>query len=347
MAHAHAPAPAQAAAADRLSKPVLEVADLAVSFDNSSGGPRIQAVNGVQMTLFPQQTLAVVGESGCGKSVTAMSTMQLIPRPPGRFDRGSILFEGRDICSLREEDMLSIRGGKIAMIFQEPMTSLNPVYTIGDQIMEAILLHQKVGQDEAWKLAIQAMKDVGIPKAEDRMRAYPHQFSGGMRQRVMIAMALSCNPKLLIADEPTTALDVTIQAQILDLIAELKAETGTAVMLITHAMGVVAEVAQRVVVMYAGKVVEEASVEALFENPRHPYTRGLIRSIPRIDLAATHKTRLEAIPGAVPRLIEPGPGCRFAGRCRHATPTCSTQTPRLREIVPGHRVACLLDEVVQ
>ena len=265
-----------------LSTPVLEVADLAVSFDNSTGGPRIQAVNGVHMTLFPQQTLAVVGESGCGKSVTAMSTMQLIPRPPGRFDRGSILFEGRDICSLREEDMLAIRGGKIAMIFQEPMTSLNPVYTIGDQLMEAIFLHQQVAPDQARAIAVQAMKDVGIKKPEERLGMYPHQFSGGMRQRVMIAMALACRPKVLLADEPTTALDVTIQAQILELLRELQSTRDMGIMLITHNLGVVAENADVVCVMYAGRVVEYANVFELFDEPLHPYTRGLFRSIPML-----------------------------------------------------------------
>ena len=274
------------------TKPILEVADLAVSFANSAGGPRIQAVAGVSMTVHPNQTLAVVGESGCGKSVTAMSTMQLIPRPPGRFDRGSILFDGEDILSFSESQMLKVRGGKIAMIFQEPMTSLNPVYTIGDQIMEAILLHQKVGPDEAWKLAIEAMKDVGIPKPDERVRAYPHQFSGGMRQRVMIAMALACQPKLLLADEPTTALDVTIQAQILELLRELQRTRGMGIMLITHNLGVVAENADVVCVMYAGRVVEYARVFELFDNPLHPYTRGLFNSIP---LLATRKHRLTTV----------------------------------------------------
>jgi oligopeptide/dipeptide ABC transporter ATP-binding protein len=273
---------AGAGSAERLATPVLQVADLAVSFDNSSGGPRIQAVNGVNMTLFPQQTLAVVGESGCGKSVTAMSTMQLIARPPGRFDRGSILFEGRDIVSLSEEEMLSIRGGKIAMIFQEPMTSLNPVYSIGDQLMEAIFLHQNVGPDEAKRIAVQAMKDVGIKKPEERLAMYPHQFSGGMRQRVMIAMALACRPKVLLADEPTTALDVTIQAQILELLRELQRTRDMGIMLITHNLGVVAENADVVCVMYAGRVVEYANVFELFDEPLHPYTRGLFRSIPML-----------------------------------------------------------------
>ncbi len=276
----------------RTHGPILAVKDLAVSFANSAGGPRIQAVAGVSMTVHPNQTLAVVGESGCGKSVTAMSTMQLIPRPPGRFDRGQIMFEGRNILALSEREMLSVRGGKIAMIFQEPMTSLNPVYTIGDQIIEAILLHQKVGAEQAWDLAIQAMKDVGIPKAEERMKAYPHQFSGGMRQRVMIAMALACQPTLLLADEPTTALDVTIQAQILELLRELQRSRGMGIMLITHNLGVVAENADVVCVMYAGRVVEYARVFELFDNPLHPYTRGLFNSIP---LLATRKHRLTTV----------------------------------------------------
>ena len=274
------------------TKPVLEVADLAVSFANSAGGPRIQAVAGVSMTVHPNQTLAVVGESGCGKSVTAMSTIQLVPRPPGRFDRGSILFEGRDILSLSEQEMLSIRGGKIAMIFQEPMTSLNPVYTIGDQIMEAILLHQKVGAEEAWRVAVQALGEVGITRAEERMRAYPHQFSGGMRQRVMIAMALVCQQTLLLADEPTTALDVTIQAQILELLRDLQRARGMGVMLITHNLGVVAGNADVVCVMYAGRVVEYARVFELFDEPLHPYTRGLFNSIP---LLKTRKHRLTTV----------------------------------------------------
>ena len=271
-----------AAASPARTQPILSVQDLAVSFDNGSG-PRVQAVAGVSMTVHPNQTLAVVGESGCGKSVTAMSTMQLIPRPPGRFDRGNILFEGRNVLSLSEREMLSIRGGKIAMIFQEPMTSLNPVYTIGDQIMEAILLHQKVGAEQAWSIAIQAMKDVGIPKAEERMKAYPHQFSGGMRQRVMIAMALACQPTLLLADEPTTALDVTIQAQILELLRELQRSRGMGIMLITHNLGVVAENADVVCCMYAGRVVEYAPVTELFDRPLHPYTRGLFRCIPGLS----------------------------------------------------------------
>jgi ABC-type dipeptide/oligopeptide/nickel transport system ATPase component len=268
------------------SSPLIRVDDLAVSFDNR-GGPRIQAVDGVRMAIYPRQTLAVVGESGCGKSVSAMSMLHLVPRPPGRFDRGKIIFQTddgpRDLLTMNEREIRRVRGNEIAMIFQEPMSSLNPVYTIGDQILEAILLHQKVSRSEAQAIAIQAMKEVGIPQPEQRLKAYPHQFSGGMRQRVMISMALACQPKLLLADEPTTALDVTIQAQILELLRSLQAERQMAIMLITHALGVVAENADVVAVMYAGRIVEYATVFELFDNPMHPYTRGLLRSIP-----ATH-----------------------------------------------------------
>ncbi|MEN9628310.1 MAG: Oligopeptide transport protein superfamily, ATP-binding protein, partial [Pseudomonadota bacterium] len=255
---------------------------------------------------------------------------------------GAIRFNGRNLLDASDKEMRAIRGNEISMIFQEPMTSLNPVYTIGDQIAESVRLHEGLSKAESINRAIEMLKLVNIPTPERRVKDYPHQFSGGMRQRVMIAIALACNPKLLIADEPTTALDVTIQAQILDLMQDLKDRLGMAVMLITHAMGVVAEVAQKVVVMYAGKVVEEATVEELFANPKHPYTQGLIRSIPRIDLAATHKVRLEAIPGTVPKLIEPAEGCRFAARCKFAEASCSTATPPLRELSPGHKVACFL-----
>ncbi len=267
------------------STPIVRIDNLAVSFDNGSG-PRIQAVDGVRMTIYPRQTLAVVGESGCGKSVTAMSMLQLIPRPPGRFDRGSIQFRSKhgpvDLVRLNNRQMREVRGNDIAMIFQEPMTSLNPVYTVGDQIMEAILLHQQVSAREAEQIALQSMRDVGIPEPEKRIKAYPHQFSGGMRQRVMIAMALACRPRLLLADEPTTALDVTIQAQILELLKELKRSRGMAIMLITHDLGVVAENSDVVCVMYAGRVVEYANVFELFDKPLHPYTRGLLASIPKL-----------------------------------------------------------------
>ncbi|HZW09496.1 MAG TPA: ABC transporter ATP-binding protein [Phycisphaerales bacterium] len=267
------------------AKPIVRVNDLAVSFDNGRG-PRVQAVDGVRMTIYPRQTLAVVGESGCGKSVTAMSMLQLIPRPPGRFDRGEIIFQSErgpaDLLTLGPRQIREVRGNEIAMIFQEPMTSLNPVYTVGDQILEAILLHQKVTHAQARDIALKAMRDVGIPDPEARIKAYPHQFSGGMRQRVMIAMALACQPKLLLADEPTTALDVTIQAQILELITDLKNTRDMAVMLITHDLGVVAENSDVVCVMYAGRVVEYAKVFDLYDNPMHPYTRGLLASIPKM-----------------------------------------------------------------
>jgi len=279
--------------------------------------------------------------------VTAKTVMKLIDMPPGRIVAGQMLWKGRDLAPLSPQEMQAIRAKEIAMIFQEPMTSLNPVFTVGDQIAESLRLHEGLNKRDALDRAVEMLRLVRIPTPEKRGSDYPHQFSGGMRQRVMIAMALACKPQLLIADEPTTALDVTIQAQILDLLAELKAEMGMAIMLITHAMGVVAEVAQRVVVMYAGQVVEEAPVQALFAQPRHPYTRGLIRSIPRIGSSALpHKVRLEAIAGTVPKLIEPGPGCRFASRCSHAHAECVAATPVLRETSPGHRVACVLDEVV-
>ena len=319
---------------------LLDIRGLKTHFKTDDGW--LHAVDGVDIGIDRGETVGVVGESGCGKSVTAMSVLKLLPMPPGKLVAGQILWQGRDIVPLPEADMRRIRLKEIAIVFQEPMTSLNPVYTVGEQIAEGLRLHEGLSAKDAMDAAVQMLKRVHIPTPERRVHDHPHQFSGGMRQRVMIALALSCKPQLLIADEPTTALDVTIQAQILDLLNELKSESGMAIMLITHAMGVVAEVAQRVVVMYAGKVVEEASAADLFANPRHPYTQGLIRSIPRIDTAATHKVRLEAIPGSVPKLIAPPEGCRFASRCKYASAQCTVATPLLREIAPGHKVACIL-----
>jgi len=318
---------------------LLEIRGLKTHFATDEGW--IHAVDGVDLTIDRGETLGVVGESGCGKTVTALTVMKLVPMPPGRIVAGQVLWQGRDLVPLGEAEMRKIRAREIAIVFQEPMTSLNPVYSIGEQIAEVVRLHDGLGRKAAMDKVVELLRLVRIPNPERRFRDYPHQFSGGMRQRVMIAMALSCNPKLLIADEPTTALDVTIQAQILELIGELKSRLGMAVMLITHAMGVIAETAQRVVVMYAGKVVEEAPVRELFARPRHPYTQGLIRSIPRIDAAATKKQRLEAIRGVVPSLLDPGPGCRFAPRCKFARDECR-ETPPLREIAPGHKVACVL-----
>ena len=320
---------------------LLEIKGLKTHFKTDDGW--LHAVDGVDMTLDAGETLGVVGESGCGKSVTAKTVMKLIDMPPGRIVAGQVLWQGRDLVPLSAEAMRRIRAKEIAIIFQEPMTSLNPVYTVGEQVAESVRLHEGLSRKDAMDRAVEMLRLVRIPTAEQRVRDYPHQFSGGMRQRVMIAIALACNPKLLIADEPTTALDVTIQAQILDLIGELKERLGMAVMLITHAMGVVAETAQRVVVMYAGKVVEEAPVGELFAHPRHPYTQGLIRSIPRIDLAATHKQRLEAIAGTVPKLVAPPEGCRFAPRCKYAMAACTRATPPLRTVAPGHKVACILE----
>src|SRR5450759_2889315 len=319
---------------------MLEIKGLKVHFDTEDGV--LHAVDGVDLGIDAGETLGVVGESGCGKSVTALTIMRLLAIPPGRIAGGEILWRGRALITADDDTIRALRARELAMIFQEPMTSLNPVYSVGEQIAEVVRLHQKLGRRVALEHAVEMLRLVHIPNPGARVNDYPHQFSGGMRQRVMIAMALSCSPKLLIADEPTTALDVTIQAQILDLMTELKEKMGMAVLLITHAMGVVAETAQRVVVMYAGKVIEEADVGELFRAPKHPYTQGLIRSIPRIDLAATHKQRLEAIRGTVPRLIDPAPGCRFAPRCAFARAECVTETPPLREVTSGHKVACVL-----
>jgi peptide/nickel transport system ATP-binding protein len=318
---------------------LLEIENLQVHFSTDDG--MVRAVDGVSIGVDGGETVCVVGESGCGKTVTAMTVLKLIAMPPGRIAGGRILWQGRDLVPLSPEGMRGIRSKEIGYIFQEPMTSLNPVYTVGDQIAETLRHHEGLSRRAALERAADMLRLVQIPNPHKRIHDYPHQFSGGMRQRVVIAMALACNPKLVIADEPTTALDVTIQAQILDLLNEMKERLGMAVLLITHAMGVVAETAQRVVVMYAGKVVEEAPVRSLFATPRHPYTQGLIRSIPRLDLAATQHKRLEAIPGTVPSLLNPPPGCRFAARCRFATPECGVAEPALRELSPGHRVACI------
>jgi peptide/nickel transport system ATP-binding protein len=323
-----------------MAERLLDIQGLKTHFKTDDG--MVRAVDGVDLTIDAGETLGVVGESGCGKTVTAMTVLKLIQMPPGRIVEGRILWRGRDLVPLSVDAMRQIRAKEIAIIFQEPMTSLNPAYTVGEQIAEVLRLHEGLNRRDAWDKTIEMLRLVQIPTPERRVRDYPHQFSGGMRQRVMIAMALSCNPRLLIADEPTTALDVTIQAQILDLLSEMKSRFGMAIMLITHAMGVVAETTQRVVVMYAGRVVEEATVERLFANPLHPYTQGLIRSIPRIDKDAGKRRRLEAIAGVVPSLIEPPPGCRFAPRCKFAQPACTAAQPDLRIVEPGHKVACIL-----
>ena len=322
--------------ADRL----LDVKNLKTYFFTDEGV--VRAVDGVDLYIDQGETLGIVGESGCGKSVTALSIMRLIPQPAGKIVDGQILYNGLDLVTIPANKLRKIRGKEISMVFQEPMTSLNPVFTCGEQIAEALRLHEGLGRRDAMDKTVEMLKVVHIPNAERRLKEYPHQLSGGMRQRVMIAMALSCNPKLLIADEPTTALDVTIQAQILELLNELKAKLGMAVLLITHDMGVIAETAQRVMVMYAGKVVEEAPVKELFKEPLHPYTQGLLRSIPRIDTAAIQKKRLEAIPGVVPSLLHLPEGCRFAPRCQFVKPMYTEKEPPLKEVKPGHKVACWL-----
>ena len=346
-------------------QPLLEVNNLNIAFETSRGD--VRPVRDVSFAIYPGQTVALVGESGCGKSVTAMSVLRLIPSPPGKVLAGEVKFEGRDLLRLPEREMREVRGGQIAMIFQEPMTSLNPVYTIGDQIVEAVTLHQKVNTRQAYEIAEQALKEVGIADAGRRLHEYPHQMSGGMRQRVMIAMALSCRPKLLIADEPTTALDVTIQAQILELLRKLQRETGMAILLITHDLGVVAENADVVNVMYASRIVESATVEDLFDKPQHPYTEGLFRSVPKLGGKVE---RLETIPGTVPNPARFPTGCKFHTRCPRtrsaaAAPAvdprdviettsggetfrvlrkCATDEPALREVQPRHWASCHLVE---
>ncbi len=318
---------------------VLDVTNLQTVFFTNSG--LFRAVDDVSFSVRRGETLAIVGESGCGKSVTALSVMRLVPDPPGRIVGGKIVLEGTDLLGLDEAAMRAVRGNRISMIFQEPMTSLNPVMRIGDQITEVVHLHQKVTHKEAWKQAVDMLRLVRIPEPERRAVEYPHQLSGGMRQRAMIAMALACRPALLIADEPTTALDVTIQAQILALIVDLQKKLGTGLILITHDLGVVAQTAQRVIVMYAGKKVEEATVEALFEKPLHPYTRGLMASMPAvIGLGAKTDARLTEIPGMVPSLTNLPPGCAFAPRCRMAIDRCSAEYPPLEDYGDHHFAAC-------
>jgi peptide/nickel transport system ATP-binding protein len=314
---------------------VLEVRDLRTEFATDDGS--FPAVDGVSFSVEAGRTLAIVGESGCGKSVTALSIMGLVPNPPGRVTGGSIRFEGRELAGAPARDLLDLRGNGMAMIFQEPMTSLNPAFTIGDQIVEGLQRHRRMTKAQAQRRAIEVLRQVRIPAPEQRFHEYPHKLSGGMRQRAMIAMALACEPRLLIADEPTTALDVTIQAQILELMRTLRAETGTAVILITHDLGVVAEVADEVAVMYSGRIVERATVQAIFDEPQHPYTVGLLGSIPRLDV---ERERLASIEGQVPNPLRRPIGCHFVERCPFAVAKCHAEPPPLMEVQPGHLSAC-------
>ena len=319
-----------------MAEPLLEVRNLKVEFRTRKQA--LTAIHDVSFDVFPATTLGIVGESGCGKSVTATSLLRLLPRETSRVCPGSVVrLHGKDLLEMSDREFRQIRGNKISMIFQDPMTALNPVYTIGDQLIEMLTAHRHMKRSEAFERGVEMLEKMGIPSPRQRMKEYPHQLSGGMRQRVMIAMALSCDPELLIADEPTTALDVTIQAQILDLMGKLKEQFHTAIMLITHDMGVIAEMADEVMVMYAGEVVEYAPVTELFDHPRHPYTQGLLRSIPRLDQDAQE---LYTIEGTVPGLNEMPEGCRFAGRCPYATEHCRASAPPLREAAPGIKVRC-------
>ncbi|WP_226682436.1 ABC transporter ATP-binding protein [Sutcliffiella horikoshii] len=316
---------------------VLEIKDLEVSF--KSDGKQLKVVNGISFDVHKGETLGIVGESGCGKSVTSLSIMRLLPSPPGKITGGSIHYQGENLLQKKERDMRKIRGNEISMIFQEPMTSLNPVFTIGKQLDEVLLLHNDITKKAARERSIDMLKLVGIPRAEQIYEAYPFELSGGMRQRVMIAMGLACQPKLLIADEPTTALDVTIQAQILHLMKDLKKKTDTAIMLITHDLGVIAEMCDRVIVMYAGEIVEETDVDTLFNNPKHPYTIGLLESIPKLG---EKRDRLRSIPGQVPLAGTITQGCRFADRCSKTIPLCREEDPELLEVKKGHSCRCWL-----
>ena len=321
-----------------MAEKILEIKDLKVSFDTYAG--EVHAVRGVSFDVHNGEVLAIVGESGCGKSVTAQTIMKLNPMPPARIKQGSIQLAGHDIVASSEKEMQKIRGSVVSMIFQDPMTRLNPTKGIGKQLTEAIVQHNKISKEEARKEAIRLLKIVQIPNAEERIKQYPHEFSGGMRQRVMIAMALSCNPKLLIADEPTTALDVTIQAQIMDLMVNIKKEIGTAIILITHDLGVVANLADRVAVMYAGKIVEIGNVEDIFYNPSHPYTKGLLESLPRLD--SDRSQDLAAINGTPPDLFAPPEGCEFASRCKYCMKICHKEVPPHFTVSDGHESACWL-----
>ncbi len=322
------------------SRPLLEVKRLKTYFYTEDG--IVRAVDGVNFEVYPGEVLGLVGESGCGKSVTSLSIMGLISKP-GKIDEGEIYLDGENLLELSEEEMTKVRGNRISMIFQQPQTALNPVFKVGDQLAEVLNVHQDLGKEAGWKRAVELLKMVGVPDPERRAEAYPHELSGGMAQRVMIAMALACVPELLIADEPTTALDVTIQAQILDLMRDLRREMGTSVILITHDLGVVAEMAERVAVMYAGEIVEQTDVNTLFDQPLHPYTQGLIGSIP---VLGEIKERLDVIPGSVPNLVNLPPGCRFAPRCqarfKYGLKICAEVKPELEEIKPGHLVRCWL-----
>ncbi len=316
---------------------LLKIRNLHTYFFSDEGVAK--AVDGVDLELEEGGTLGVVGESGCGKSVTALSIMRLVPDPPGRVVEGEILFNGVNLLTLPDGEMRRIRGRSISMIFQEPMTSLNPVFQIGDQIAEVLRLHEGMSRKDAWERSVEMLQMVGIPAPERRVREYPHQLSGGMRQRAMIAMALACSPKLMIADEPTTALDVTIQAQILELMNQLQKEKGMSVILITHNLGVIAETAKKVAIMYAGRIVEYAEVRPIFATPLHPYTQGLLKSIPRLDKDQARRERLEAIPGLVPSLLDLPAGCKFSNRCKFAFEKCGVEPP-LVEHTPGHFVRC-------
>jgi peptide/nickel transport system ATP-binding protein/oligopeptide transport system ATP-binding protein len=321
---------------------LLSISNLTVRFETGRGP--LNAVDGIDLELPPGETMGLVGESGCGKSVTALAVMGLVPRPPGRIDDGRVLFAGENLLGLPESRLRRIRGNRISMIFQEPMTSLNPVFRVGEQIAEVFRTHRGMDRHAAQTASVEMLEKVGIPDPRRRIREYPHQMSGGMRQRVMIAMALSCNPQLLIADEPTTALDVTIQAQILELMNALKTDFQTAVLLITHDLGVVAETAQQVAVMYAGRIVEQAEVTVLFQSPMHPYTVGLLASIPNIDSPIPADRRLKTIPGTVPSLVEPKPGCAFADRCEHVYSRCTAETPALYRVGETHTSRCFLHD---